>query len=81
MKDREQFEQKGLKSLQRIEKDLEDLKGNPKRTFFNGVLYGAGAFVGGVLAIVLIGWLLSIAGLIPGVGELVDYVQRAIDAR
>lgn len=64
------IEKKGLRSLERIERDLEELKGNPRRTFLNGILYGAGAFVGGILAILLIGWTLSILGIIPGFEEL-----------
>lgn len=79
-----QFEKKGLRHLQRIENELEDIKdrtGNPKRLFFNGMLYGAGAFLGGVLAIILLGWLLSIAGFIPGFAEVADIVNDAIQAR
>ena len=76
------LEKKGLKTLERIERDLEDLKGSPKRTFLYGIIYGAGAFVGGILAIILIGWILSILGVIPGfegvektVGETYDSVR------
>lgn len=60
------MEKKGLKSLARIEKDLEELKGTPQRTFLYGIIYGAGAFVGGILAVVFLGWLLSVLGVIPG---------------
>lgn len=81
MNEREQFAKKGLRSLERIEKDLEELKSNPKRTFLNGILYGAGAFVGGIVAIMLLGWLLNIAGLIPGVSDMVDFVQRSAQSR
>ena len=76
-----QFEKKGLKHLQRIEDELEEIKdrtSNPKRAFIYGVLYGAGAFVGGILAIILLGWVLSIAGLIPGFSEIADIVDAAI---
>lgn len=81
MAERDQFAKKGLKSLERIEKDLEDLKSNPKRTFLNGILYGAGAFLGGILAIILLGWLLNIAGLIPGIRDMVELVQSAARSR
>jgi hypothetical protein len=35
-----------------------------------GVLYGAGAFVGGIIAIIIVGWVLSIIGVLPGFDEL-----------
>ena len=81
MSDREQFQKKGLKSLERIERDLEELKSNPRRTFLNGILYGAGAFVGGILAILLAGWLLSIAGLVPGISDMADKINSAVQTR
>lgn len=75
------FDKKGLKQLERIANDLEEIKGNPRRTFYHGVLYGAGAFVGGVLAIVTLGWLLNIAGLIPGISEIARIVGYAVQSR
>ncbi len=67
------FEKQGLKHLERIESELEEIKdrtSNPRRAFFYGILYGAGAFVGGIIAIVVAGWILSILGVIPGFDEL-----------
>lgn len=77
------LDKKGLKQLKRIENELEEIKertSDPKRTFLFGILYGAGAFVGGLIAIVLLGWLLSIAGLIPGVSEISTKIQAKIEA-
>ncbi len=84
MTDQEQFQKKGLQHLRRIENELEDIKdrtGSPKRLFLNGMLYGAGAFVGGILAIILGGWLLSIAGFIPGFAEIADIINAAIQSK
>lgn len=77
------LDKKGLKQLKRIENELEEIKersSDPKRTFLFGILYGAGAFVGGLLAIVLLGWALSIAGLIPGLSEISHTIQTKIES-
>ena len=71
-----------LRQLKKIESELSQIKEvttNPRRTFFNGILYGAGALVGGILGVILLGWLLSIAGFIPGISEITDMIQRAMD--
>jgi hypothetical protein len=67
-----------LRQLKEIKKELSEIKErtvNPKRVFFNGVLYGAGALVGGIVAVALIGWLLAVLGIIPGLNELADYLR------
>lgn len=83
MAENNNIEAQGLKQLKRIENELEEIKdrtGNPKRTFINGIIYGAGAFVGGILAIILLGWVLAIAGLIPGFGDLAHKVGDTVNA-
>lgn len=78
------IDKKGLKHLQRIEDELEEIKertANPKRTFLLGILYGAGAFIGGLLAIVLLGWALSIAGFIPGFADIAKSIGDTVQAR
>jgi hypothetical protein len=70
-----------IKLLKQIKQELEEIKdrtGNPRRIFLNGILYGAGAFVGGVLAVSLVGWLLSFLGVIPGLDVIADYLQTAL---
>jgi hypothetical protein len=70
-----------IKQLKQIKQELEEIKdrtGNPRRIFLNGILYGAGAFVGGVLAVSLVGWLLSFLGVIPGLDVIADYLQTAL---
>lgn len=70
-----------LKQLKQIKRELEEIKdrtGNPRRIFQNGVLYGAGAFLGGILAVSLVGWLLSFLGVIPGLDVITDYLQSVV---
>jgi|GEM_PF-2396451 len=75
------IERSGLRSLKRIESDLEEIRdrsSNPRRAFVSGIIYGAGAFFGGVMAIILFGWVLSLAGLIPGFADLAGSVNSMI---
>ena len=70
-----------LKQLREIKQELTEIKertASPKSVFFNGVLYGAGALVGGIVAVALIGWLLAVLGIIPGLNELADYLGSLI---
>lgn len=76
-----ELEKDGLRHLKRIERELGEIRdrtGSPKRAFVNGILYGAGAFIGGVVAVALIGWLLSFLGVIPGLNAITDYLQSLI---
>ncbi len=71
-------DEKELRQLREIKKELLEIKdrtSDPKRAFFNGILYGAGALVGGIIAVAVIGWVLNILGIIPGFSELSDYVR------
>lgn len=77
-----ELEKAGLKHLKRIEQELEEIKdrtANPRRAFIYGIAYGAGAFVGGILAVALIGWLLNIFGIIPGLSVIGEYLQSLVD--
>lgn len=67
-----------LKQLKEIKKELVEIRertSNPKQTFINGILYGAGWFIGGILAVAILGWVLNVLGVIPGFSELSDYVH------
>lgn len=67
-----------IQQLKQIKKELVEIRertANPKHAFVNGILYGAGALVGGIVAVALIGWVLNVLGIIPGFGELADYVR------
>ena len=70
----------GIEHLEHIETELEEIKkrtGGTTRAFISGLFQGGGAVVGGVIAIVLIGLILSFLGLIPGLGTVVTYLQNA----
>ena len=70
-----------IKQLIKIERRLEEIKDrttNTKRAFFYGVLQGAGAVLGGIVALTLLGWVLSFLGLIPGLGDIADYLRDAV---
>ncbi len=72
----------GLQHLKNIEDELEEIKertGNPKRSLFNGIFQGVGAIIGGVIAIVAIGGLLSLLGFIPGLGDIAAYLHGIVD--
>lgn len=65
-----------------IKSDLEDIKsltGDSKTWFWRGIMQGAGAIVGSIFMLILLGWLLSLLGVIPGVGEIADYVALYLD--
>lgn len=71
-----------LRQLKEIKKELSAIKdrtASPKQAFIHGILYGAGALVGGVLAVALVGWVLNLLGIIPGFGELADYLRSLFE--
>ena len=70
-----------IRELKQIKRELEEIKdrtANPKRMFVNGILYGAGAFLGGIIAVALVGWLLSFLGVIPGLDVIAEYLQTLL---
>jgi hypothetical protein len=76
----ESLEKEGLEHLARIEDELEAIKDRtptPKRAFINGILQGAGALVGGIAGLIILGWALSVFGLIPGLGYITSQLQDA----
>jgi hypothetical protein len=71
-----------LRHLKEIKKELSEIKvrtGDLRHTFLSGILYGAGALVGGILAIAAIGWVLNLLGIIPGFGDLAEYIRSLMD--
>ncbi len=72
----------GLEHLERIETELEEIKertADPKRSLLNGMLSGAGAIVGSIVSLVLLGLALSLLGFIPGLGEMTNYLHTIVD--
>lgn len=71
-----------IEQLHEIKTDLQDLKqltGSNKAWFFRGILQGAGAIIGSIAMLILLGWILSILGVIPGANELTDYIRAYMD--
>jgi len=73
------------KDLRKIEGELKSIRQQTspgwKRLILNGMLQGAGWVVGSIIGIILLGWLLSIMGVIPGFGQLASKVQAAVQER
>jgi hypothetical protein len=68
----------GLEHLEKIEEELVEIKdrtANPRRSLINGVFQGIGVLLGSLLGLALLGWILSLLGLIPGLGELSNYLH------
>ncbi|MBP7770582.1 MAG: hypothetical protein KA066_01570 [Candidatus Pacebacteria bacterium] len=69
----------------KVEALLDEIKSNtqarPGKSFYNGMLQGAGIVLGTIVAVVLVGWLLSILGVIPGVDVLAQRFAEILDRR
>jgi hypothetical protein len=66
-----------IEQLEEIQTDLQELKhltGSSKAWFIRGILQGAGAIVGSILMLILLGWLLSLLGFFPGLSEIAEYI-------
>jgi hypothetical protein len=65
-----------------IKIDLEEIKhltGDSKAWFWRGIMQGAGAIVGSIAMLIVLGWVLSILGIIPGVSEISEYIRGYMD--
>ena len=70
-----------IKQLIKIERRLIEIKNrtsNTKIAFIYGLLQGAGAVVGSIAAITLVGWVLSGLGVIPGFTDIANYFRDLI---
>jgi len=72
------LEKKSLEHLVNIDEGIDELNERipdiPK-SFVNGIFQGMGILVGSLFAVILIGWLLSLVGVIPGLGEFAEYLR------
>ncbi len=75
-----EIEKKQLKELREIGDGIDALKAQTTRTasFLRGIYHGAGAVVGGVIALALLGWLLGILGVIPGFSTFEEYLAGIV---
>jgi hypothetical protein len=73
------------KEIRKVEKQLEKISENTGTTWwrplFNGALQGAGIVIGTILTVALLGWVLSIFGIIPGFGELATQLQQIMNKK
>ena len=77
----EHIAEEGLQHLEHIETELEEIKErtNAQRPpFMYGLFQGAGALVGGILMLALLGWMLSFFGVIPGFVTIASYFQNIV---
>lgn len=69
----------------KVEALLDEIKSNteskPSKSFVNGMLYGAGIVLGTIVGVVLVGWLLSILGVIPGFDVLAQRFSEILQDR
>lgn len=71
-----------VRHLIKIEHKIDEIKhrtGSPLRAFVGGILYGAGWIIGGILAIVFLSWILSLMGIIPGFGDIAQYLGSVLE--
>lgn len=70
--------------IEHVEHTLEDIRANTApawwRTIIHGALYGTGVVLGTILTIAALGWLLSLFGVIPGLGEIVTQLRQIMNA-
>jgi hypothetical protein len=74
----EELEKQGIEHLEKIEQELKEIKertGGRLNSLRNGLWQGIGAVVGWVVGLVLLGFVLSYSGIIPGFGEIVEYLK------
>ncbi len=70
-----------IQELKKITEELKRVEANTGSSwwaFYRGILSGGGAIIGGIIAVILIGALLSILGVIPGFQAIAAYINAAI---
>lgn len=67
-----------IEHLEDIKNELVEIKDNTADTtkwFYRGILQGAGAILGSIVMLVIIGWILSFLGYVPGFGEMAQSLK------
>ncbi|HVV15364.1 MAG TPA: hypothetical protein VHD55_03130 [Candidatus Paceibacterota bacterium] len=69
--------------IRKVENLLGEIRSNTKtswsKSLSNGLLYGIGVVVGTTTAVVLLGILLSVLGIIPGLNVLAERFSDVLD--
>ena len=68
-----------VRQLREIKRELRNIESNTSAKWWivHGMLYGAGWIIGSLLAILILGWALSAAGIVPGINRVVPAIQAA----
>lgn len=74
----EQFDSNQLKKINENLQSIDKKLGSYWSNLFKGLLYGLGTVVGAGLAIILIGWFLTVIGVIPALKKTSDQWRAAI---
>lgn len=77
-----EIEAEALERLESIEEDLEEIKNRTpdrRKSFVYGFWHGVGALVGGILGLSILGWVLTVFGVVPGLDQVVPYLQTMVD--
>lgn len=70
---------KELKKIERVLKDIkENTEGGAWSSFSRGILYGVGIVVGTLVGATLLGWVLSLFGVIPGFDEIAGRLSTTL---
>ena len=69
------------KDLGQIKEELGEIRDRSGgwRPFFYGILQGVGWTIGTLAAVALIGWILSISGLVPGLGHIAQNLENILN--
>ena len=66
-----------IRELKKISAELKQIQVNTGSTwyaFFRGMLQGGGAILGSIAAVVLVGWVLGVLGVVPGFQDIATYI-------
>ena len=78
MAEKQNQEVRHLIKIERKIDEIKNLTGSPLRVFAGGILSGFGWIIGGILAVVFLSWLLSLMGVIPGLGDIAQYLYDVL---
>ncbi len=73
-------ETKQLKELREISDDMGVLRKQTtlRASFVRGLVQGAGAVIGGIVALAVLGWVLGLLGVIPGFDSFETYLSSVV---